>query len=83
MGGLLIELRVAEANGTAECDQSLLMLLEYDSCSGPITAGADKATTHASSSNRQPALGITPHIHSEHEPQICVAVNHAQMVRQP
>lgn len=60
--GLLVDFRVAEANGTAERDQALLMLVENNGQSGPITVGADKGYDAREFVEQCRYYGITPHI---------------------
>ncbi len=60
--GLLVDLRVAEANGTAERDQALLMLVENSSHTGPITVGADKGYDAKEFVEQCRHYAITPHI---------------------
>jgi transposase len=60
--GLLVDLRLAEANGTAERDQALLMLVENNRHSGAITVGADKGYDAQEFVEQCRLYGITPHI---------------------
>jgi transposase len=60
--GLLVDLRVSEANGTAECNQALLMLVDNNPEPGQVTVGGDKGydTKHFVEQCRN--YGITPHV---------------------
>jgi len=60
--GLLIDLRIAEANGTAERDEALAMLEERLPGSGRITVGADKGYDTRDFVEDCRALNITPHV---------------------
>jgi hypothetical protein len=40
--GLLVDFRIAEASGTAERDQALMMLVDNNPRTGQITVGADR-----------------------------------------
>lgn len=60
--GLLVDLRLAEANGTAEREQALLMLVEKNRHSGAITVGADKGYDAQEFVEQCRLYGITPHI---------------------
>jgi transposase len=60
--GLLVDLRVSEANGMAERDQALLMLVENSRVSGQITVGGDKGYDAAEFIDQCRLYGITPHI---------------------
>ena len=60
--GLLVDLRIAEANGTAERDQALLMLVENSRHTGLITVGADKGYDAQEFAEQCRHYGITPHI---------------------
>jgi hypothetical protein len=54
--------RVAEANGTAERDQALMMLVESNEGSRQITVGADKGYDAQDFVEQCRFYGITPHI---------------------
>ena len=60
--GLLVDLQIAEANGTAERDVALRMLDEALPGDQPITVGADKGydTRHFVAESR--ARNVTPHV---------------------
>lgn len=60
--GLLVDLRVAAANGTAERDQAVLMLVENNPNPGQITVGADKGYDAQEFVEQCRLYGITPHI---------------------
>jgi hypothetical protein len=60
--GLLVDLRVAEANGTAECEVALAMIDENKTRHGAITLGADKGyDTHDFVAECR-AMNVVPHI---------------------
>ncbi|HEX4515610.1 MAG TPA: IS5 family transposase [Polyangiaceae bacterium] len=60
--GLLVDLRVAEANGTAECETALTMIDENKTRHGAITLGADKGyDTHDFVAECR-AMNVVPHI---------------------
>jgi len=60
--GLLVDLRVAEANGTAECETALAMIDENKTRRGAITLGADKGyDTHDFVAECR-AMNVVPHI---------------------
>lgn len=60
--GLLVDLRVAEATGRAECEVALTMLDENKLRRSPITVGADKGyDTHAFVAECR-AMNVVPHI---------------------
>jgi transposase len=60
--GLLVDLRIAEANGRAECETALAMLDESKLRRGPITVGGDKGydTTEFVAECR--AIDAVPHV---------------------
>jgi transposase len=60
--GLLVDFRIAEANGTAERDQALMMLVDNNPHSGQITVGADKGYDAKAFAEQCRLYGITPHI---------------------
>lgn len=60
--GVLVDLRVAEANGTAERTQALLMLVENSTNSSQIAVGADKGYDAREFVEQCRHYGITPHI---------------------
>lgn len=60
--GLLVDFRVAEANGTAERDVALTMLDENKVRRGPITLGADKGYDTREFVDECRALNVVPHI---------------------
>ncbi len=60
--GLLVDFRVAEANGRAECEVALAMLDESKLRRGPATIGADKGyDTHDFVAECR-AMNVVPHI---------------------
>lgn len=60
--GLLVDLRVAEANGYAEREVALAMLDEHKTVRGPATVGADKGyDTHDFVADCR-AMNIVPHV---------------------
>lgn len=60
--GLLVDFRVAEANGRAECEVALAMLDENKLRRGPATIGADKGyDTHDFVAECR-AMNVVPHI---------------------
>jgi transposase len=60
--GLLVDFRVAEANGRAECEIALAMLDENKIRRGPATVGADKGyDTHDFVAECR-AINVVPHI---------------------
>jgi IS5 family transposase len=60
--GLLVDLRIAEATGTAEREQALLMLVENNPQAGQVTVGADKGYDAQEFVEQCRLYGITPHI---------------------
>lgn len=60
--GLLVDFRVAEATGTAERDQALMMLVENNPDPGQITVGGDKGYDTKDFVEQCRLYGITPHI---------------------
>jgi transposase len=60
--GLLVDLRVTEANGTAERDAALFMLLENLPGSRQITVGADRGYDAKEFVEQCRRLGVTPHV---------------------
>jgi transposase len=60
--GLLVDLRVEEANGYAERDTALAMLADVVSPSGRVTVGADKAYDSKVFVEVSRSLGVTPHV---------------------
>lgn len=60
--GLLVDFRIAEANGTAERDQALMMLVDNNPRTGQITVGADKGYDAKDFAEQCRLYGITPHI---------------------
>jgi len=60
--GLLVDLRVAEANGRAECETALTMVDDFKERRAPITLGADKGyDTHAFVAECR-AMNVVPHV---------------------
>lgn len=60
--GLLVDLRIAEATGTAEREQALLMLVENNPQAGQVTVGADKGYDAQEFVEQCRLYDITPHI---------------------
>jgi hypothetical protein len=60
--GLLVDFRISEANGTAERDNALFMLVEELPRSSPVTAGADKASDTAEFVDQCRLYGVVPHV---------------------
>ncbi len=60
--GLLVDLRVEEANGYAERDTALAMLADNVRRSGGTTVGADKAYDSKVFVDVCRSLGVTPHV---------------------
>jgi transposase len=60
--GLLVDLRVAEANGRAECETALAMLDETKLRVGPVTVGADKGYDTAEFVAECRAIDVVPHV---------------------
>lgn len=60
--GLLVDLRISEANGTAERDYALLMMVEELEGSRQITVGADKGYDTHEFVEECRARSITPHV---------------------
>lgn len=60
--GLLVDLRIAEANGTAERDTALLMLAEELPGSKQLTVGADKGYDAREFVDICRWIGVTPHV---------------------
>lgn len=60
--GLLVDFRVAEANGTAERDVALTMLDENKLRRGSITLGADKGYDTREFVDECRALNVVPHV---------------------
>lgn len=60
--GLLVDFRIAEATGTAEREQALLMLVDSNPKAGQITVGADKGYDAKEFVEQCRLYGITPHI---------------------
>jgi transposase len=60
--GLLVDFRVAEANGRAECETALAMLDEYKEKAGSITVGADKGYDSHEFVAECRALNVVPHV---------------------
>jgi transposase len=60
--GLLVDFRVAEANGTAERDVALVMLDENKLRRGAITLGADKGYDTREFVEECRALNVVPHV---------------------
>jgi transposase len=60
--GLLVDLRLSEANGTAERDQALFMLVENKPDPGQITVGADKGFDTQEFVEQCRVYDITPHV---------------------
>jgi transposase len=60
--GLLVDLRIQEANGTAERDTALMMLVEELSGSQQLTVGADKGYDTKEFVELCRYHGVTPHV---------------------
>ncbi len=60
--GLLVDLRIAEANGRAECETALEMLEESKSTAGRITVGADKGYDTTEFVTECRAIDVVPHV---------------------
>jgi IS5 family transposase len=60
--GLLVDFRVSEANGTAERDHALLMLVENNPQRGQITVGADKGFDTKEFVEQCRLHDVTPHV---------------------
>ena len=60
--GLLVDLRMAEANGRAECEAALAMLDENNVAAGRITVGADKGYDTAEFVAECRASDVMPHV---------------------
>jgi transposase len=60
--GLLVDLRISEANGTAERDNALFMLTEELPRSSPVTVGADKGYDTAEFVDQCRLYGVVPHV---------------------
>ena len=60
--GLLVDFRVAEANGFAEREVALAMLDELEHRATSITVGADKGYDTASFVEECRAIGVVPHV---------------------
>ena len=60
--GLLVDLRVAEANGRAECETALVMLEANKVSAGRITVGADKGYDTAEFVAECRAIDVVPHV---------------------
>ena len=59
--GLLVDLRIAEANGRAECETALAMLQDHKGL-GPITVGGDKLFDCQGFVDGCRAMGAVPHV---------------------
>ena len=60
--GLLVDLRIAEANGRAECETALAMLDASKLRVGPVTVGADKAYDTTEFVTECRAIDVVPHV---------------------
>lgn len=60
--GMLVDLRIAEANGRAEIDMALAMLKENVARSKPITVGGDRGFDVQRFVDGARELGATPHV---------------------
>jgi len=60
--GLLVDLRIAEANGRAECETALAMLDEHKVGRGPATVGGDKGYDTSEFVGECRAMGVVPHV---------------------
>jgi len=60
--GLLVDFRISEANGTAERDTALLMLVEELPGNAPVTVGADKGFDSAEFIEQCRLHGVVPHV---------------------
>jgi transposase len=60
--GLLVDLRVAQANGRAECETALAMLEDNKAAAGRITLGADKGYDTAEFVAECRAIDVVPHV---------------------
>jgi hypothetical protein len=60
--GLLVDLRVTEANGRAECETAVVMLDENRTTSGRITVGADRAYDTRGFVANCRAISAVPHV---------------------
>lgn len=60
--GLLVDFRIAQATGTAEREQALLMLVGNNPQLGQITVGADKGYDARDFVEQCRLYGVTPHI---------------------
>ncbi len=60
--GLLVDLRIAEANGRAECETALAMLEATKLHVGPITVGADKGFDMTEFVTECRAIDVVPHV---------------------
>src|SRR5579862_4505047 len=60
--GLLVDLRVAEANGRAEWETALAMLEDSKQSAGTITVGADKGYDNTEFVAECRAIDVVPHV---------------------
>jgi transposase len=60
--GLLLDLRIAEANGRAECETALMMLEAHKETSGTVTVGADKGYDSTDFVTECRAINVVPHV---------------------
>jgi transposase len=62
--GLIVEVAVTEANGTAECEAALAMVDQYETKHGkpPTTLGADKGYDNGPTLISLETKGVVPHI---------------------
>jgi hypothetical protein len=60
--GLLVDLRISEANGTAERDNALFMLTEELPRSSPVTVGADEGYDAAEFVAQCRLYGVVPRV---------------------
>jgi transposase len=60
--GLLVDFRVAEAHGRAECETALAMLEDHKERLGPITIGGDKLFDCQAFVEGCRSIGVVPHV---------------------
>ncbi|MEO8798281.1 MAG: IS5 family transposase [Polyangiaceae bacterium] len=60
--GLLVDFRIAEANGTAERDSALAMIADHKELGRVVTLGADKAYDTRAFVDDCRAIGVVPHV---------------------
>lgn len=60
--GLLVDFRIAEANGTSERDTALMMLAEHKDIGRTVTVGGDKGYDTREFVEDCRAIGVVPHV---------------------